>query len=94
MLGPWLWKLFTCLGCPENGIGELEIMTDRVLGTVKSYNVRDGYGFIGCEDSRDLVFVHHSAIQDGNHVLEKGQVVEFSVEESPKGIQAAFVKPR
>ncbi len=69
-------------------------MTDRVLGTVKSYNKRDGYGFIGCEDSRDLVFVHHSAIQDSNHVLEKGQMVEFSVEESPKGIQAAFVKPR
>ncbi len=69
-------------------------MSDRVLGTVKSYNARDGYGFIGYEESRDLVFVHHSAIQDSSHVLEKGQVVEFTVEESPKGIQAALVIPR
>jgi CspA family cold shock protein len=50
-----------------------------------------GYGFIG-HDGGDDVFVHFSAIQaDGYRRLEKGQQVEFTLEESPKGLQAANV---
>jgi CspA family cold shock protein len=40
------------------------------------------------------VFVHFSAIQqDGFRRLEKHQEVEFSIEESLKGMQAASVVP-
>jgi CspA family cold shock protein len=66
-------------------------MTDRVLGTVKWFNDSKGYGFIEREDGDD-VFVHFSAIQgDGFRSLAEGQQVEFSVEQGPKGLQAADV---
>jgi len=68
-------------------------MADRIHGTVKWFNAAKGYGFIGREDGED-VFVHFSAIQaDGYRRLEKGQEVEFSIEDSPKGLQAAAVIP-
>jgi len=60
-------------------------------GTVKWFNAAKGYGFIGRENGED-VFVHFSAIQsDGYRRLEQGQMVEFSIEEGPKGQQAANV---
>jgi CspA family cold shock protein len=66
-------------------------MSKRIVGTIKWYNTAKGYGFIGCEGGDD-VFVHFSSIKmDGHRRLEKGQQVEFSVEESPKGLQAASV---
>ncbi len=68
-------------------------MSDRLTGTVKWFNARKGYGFIGREDGED-VFVHFSAIQmDGYRRLDEGQEVEFTIEEGPKGIQAAEVIP-
>ncbi|NOY98177.1 MAG: cold-shock protein [Chloroflexi bacterium] len=66
-------------------------MSDRFVGTVKWFNATQGYGFIGREDGED-VFVHFSSIQmDGYRKLEPEQRVEFSVEEGPKGLQAANV---
>jgi CspA family cold shock protein len=66
-------------------------MNERITGTVKWFNAAKGYGFIG-RDEGDDVFVHFSAIQmDGYRRLEKGQMVEFSIEEGPKGLQAANV---
>jgi cold shock protein len=68
-------------------------MAERILGTVKWFNAAKGYGFIG-RDGGDDVFVHFSSIQsDGYRRLEKGQQVEFSIEEGPKGLQAAKVVP-
>jgi CspA family cold shock protein len=70
---------------------EKESMSERFVGTVKWFNASKGYGFIGRENGDD-VFVHFSAIQmDGYRRLEKGQKVEFSIEEGPKGLQAANV---
>jgi CspA family cold shock protein len=68
-------------------------MSERVLGTVKWFNAGKGYGFIEVEDGDD-VFVHYSAIQqDGFKSLEEGQRVEFTIEQGPKGLQAADVVP-
>jgi CspA family cold shock protein len=66
-------------------------MNDRITGTVKWFNSAKGYGFIGREDGED-VFVHFSSLQmDGYRRLNKGQQVEFSIEEGIKGLQAANV---
>ena len=66
-------------------------MSERVTGTVKWFNGGKGYGFIEREDGPD-VFVHFSAIQGtGFRNLEEGQVVEFEIEQGPKGLQAADV---
>jgi len=68
-------------------------MSDRIVGTVKWFNATKGYGFIGREEGED-VFVHFSAIQtDGYRKLVAEQQVEFSVEDGPKGLQAANVVP-
>jgi CspA family cold shock protein len=62
-------------------------------GTVKWFNAEKGYGFISQSDGAD-VFVHFSAIQSsGYRSLEEGQQVEFEVQEGPKGLQAAQVRP-
>ena len=66
--------------------------SDRIVGTVKWFDAVKGYGFVG-QDGGDDIFVHFSSIQmDGYWRLNKDQVVEFSIEEGPKGLQAACVQ--
>ena len=66
-------------------------MSERVTGTVKWFSRQKGYGFIEREGGDD-VFVHFSAIQgDGFRNLEEGDRVEFTIESSEKGPQAADV---
>jgi CspA family cold shock protein len=66
---------------------------ERYVGTVKWFNATKGFGFIGRESGED-VFVHFSAINmEGYKRLEENQKVEFSVEQGPKGLQAANVVP-
>jgi CspA family cold shock protein len=68
-------------------------MSERITGTVKWFNGSKGYGFISREDGPD-VFVHYSAITtEGYRNLMEGQKVEFTVEDGPKGLQAANVSP-
>jgi CspA family cold shock protein len=60
---------------------------------VKWFNAEKGYGFISQPEGAD-VFVHFSAIQsNGYRSLEVGQSVEFDVQDGPKGLQAANVRP-
>ena len=67
-------------------------MSERVVGTVKWFNGAKGYGFLAREGGED-VFVHFSAIEgDGFRNLVEGQKVEFTIENGPKGLQAASVK--
>ncbi len=67
-------------------------MAERESGTVKWFNAAKGYGFIERSQGGD-VFVHFSSIeQDGYKSLEKGQKVEFTVGDGPKGPQAQDVK--
>jgi CspA family cold shock protein len=70
-----------------------KIMAERVTGTVKWFNASKGYGFLAREGGPD-VFVHYSAIEsEGFRTLQENQAVEFEVEQGPKGLQAAHVKP-
>jgi cold shock protein len=62
-------------------------------GTVKWFSNEKGYGFIEREEGEDL-FVHFSEINcDGYKTLNQGQVVEFEVTQSDKGLQASKVTP-
>ncbi len=68
--------------------------TKRYRGTVKWFNSAKGYGFIQWPEGPKDVFVHYSAVQmNGYKVLDEGQPVEFSVEDSTKGPQAIEVVP-
>jgi len=63
-------------------------MAAREKGTVKWFNNEKGFGFIQREKGGD-VFAHYKAIRgDGHRSLEEGQVVEFTVTEGQKGLQA------
>ncbi|MEK7324116.1 MAG: cold-shock protein [Chloroflexota bacterium] len=64
---------------------------ERITGTVKWFNATKGYGFIAHDGGED-VFVHYSAIEmEGYRKLKEGQMVEFSIEKGPKGLQASNV---
>jgi CspA family cold shock protein len=68
------------------------LMTERTTGVVKWFNATKGYGFIAPDEGGKDVFVHHSAIQmEGYASLDENDRVEFTIEESPKGPQAANV---
>jgi CspA family cold shock protein len=60
-------------------------------GTVKWFNDAKGYGFI-TQPGGDDVFVHFSAIVgDGFRTLSEGEEVEFDVQTTDRGLQAAKV---
>ena len=68
-------------------------MESREVGVVKWFNAAKGFGFIARE-GQDDVFVHFSAIQsEGFRKLVEGQQVEFSLEQTDKGLQASNVVP-
>ena len=60
-------------------------------GKVKWFNAEKGFGFIDRGDGKD-VFVHYSQIvQDGYKSLNEGEVVEFELYQSDRGLQAKNV---
>ena len=62
-----------------------------MTGKVKWFNNEKGYGFIDHASGEDI-FVHYSAIkQDGYKTLSEGQIVNFDLIETPKGLQAINV---
>lgn len=66
-------------------------MAERVTGLVRWFSPHKGYGFIQLPEGED-VFVHYSEIRgDGFKTLNKGEEVEFTVKEAPKGPQAVDV---
>lgn len=63
--------------------------SDRERGLVKWYHRRKGYGFIQRSDGTEI-FTHRSRFQGFGH-LRSGDLIEFSLEESPKGPIAVHV---
>ena len=62
-------------------------------GTVKWFNSSKGYGFISPNNGGDDVFAHFSAIEmEGYKNLKEGQHVEYEIQDSPKGPQAAHIR--
>jgi cold shock protein len=59
-------------------------------GKVKMFNSARSFGFITGDDGKD-VYVHTSAIE-GGAVLAAGDVVEYEVESSERGMRAKNVK--
>lgn len=59
-------------------------------GKVKWFNSEKGFGFIE-QDGKDI-FVHYSQIeQDGFKTLNEGEIVEFELYHSERGLQAHHV---
>ena len=62
-------------------------------GIIKWFNNEKGYGFINGEENEDI-FVHYTAINlEGYKTLSEGQVVEFKLIKTEKGLQATNVTP-
>jgi cold shock protein len=62
-------------------------------GRVKWFSDAKGYGFIQQEDGTPDIFVHFSEI-DGNgfRSLQEGMLVEFDIQQGPKGMKAVTVR--
>ena len=62
------------------------------IGKIKWFNNDKGYGFIEVENNEDI-FVHYSAIKkEGYITLAEGQLVEYELIKTEKGLQAINVK--
>ncbi|XP_037011266.2 B box-binding protein-like [Artibeus jamaicensis] len=98
------WEDLLCLGrgdclqtlTPEASGGAKKVIAQKVSGSVKWYNVKHGYGFINRHDTKEEVFVHHSAIAQTSPLryhrgVDAGEAVEFDVVQGKRGTEAANV---
>ena len=62
-----------------------------MIGKVKWFDNKKGYGFILAEDGREI-FVHYTGIvAEGFKGLSEGQSVEYEICENENGVQAVGV---
>ena len=64
----------------------------RLIGSVKWFDAKKGFGFILSPEGKD-VFVHFSSIEtDGFKSLKDGESVEYELVEGAKGLSAKNVR--
>jgi cold shock protein len=64
-----------------------------VTGTVKWFDTKKGFGFLTLEGREGDIFVHYTSIEgEGFRSLRDGEIVEFDLVESEKGLQAHHVR--
>ena len=73
-------------------LGDENLMGQNT-GNVKWYDCEKGYGFISCDEGKD-VFAHHSQIKDKGPEkdLKEGESVTFDIEEAEKGPMAVNIQ--
>ena len=67
---------------------------EKQTGVVAWFSARKGYGFITPDDKMDNkdIFVHYTGIEmEGYKQLKEGDKVEYTLQDSPKGIIAVEV---
>lgn len=66
-------------------------LTQRVRGTVRSFDLSKGYGYIAAEGHEDIL-VHYMNIEgEGPKKLSQGDQVSFFIEENGAGPRAVRV---
>ena len=61
-------------------------------GKVKWFDNKKGFGFIQQEESGQDIFVHHTCIEGkGFKTLQEGEMVQFDIITSDKGLKAQHV---
>ena len=62
---------------------------------VKWFDAKKGYGFIVHPEGGSDIFVHYSSIDTDKRfkTLRTGQVVDFELDDGPKGLHASQVVP-
>jgi len=63
-----------------------------MLGKVKRFNKKKGFGFITAEDGRDVFFHYSQIVMDGYKTINEGADVEFDLIEGDRGLQAQNIK--
>lgn len=72
------------------------VLAERVLGTLKWFNVKNDFGIINCNDMLEDIFSHQTAIMQNNpqnimHSIGEGDTVGFDVVIGGKGREAGKV---
>ena len=74
-------------------MGRIMVAEEKMVGTVESFDVAKGYGYIELAGLQQPVFVHYQSIVDDRYrVLKAGEMVEFLLDDAPEGPRAVEVK--
>lgn len=70
-----------------------DVLEPRIQGTVKWYNVKNGYGFITRDDTGHDIFVHRTSIVSRSEIrsVGDGEHVQFDVAMGERGLEAINV---
>ncbi len=61
----------------------------NVIGKVKMFDQEKGFGFINMDNEEKDIFFHYSQIiQEGFKTIDAGQLVEFELVNTERGLQA------
>lgn len=66
--------------------------TGKLLGQVKWFSRRRGYGFIVRLDGEEIFFHRRNVCDDFAHYLRRGELVSFEERQTPKGPEALEVE--